>query len=104
MEPRFTYIWEYRVRPESIDRFLRLYGPSGDWVRLFREAIGYVRTELHQDINDSNRYVTVDYWTSETAYNDFRDEFASQFEEIDTMGDELTESETYLGGFSILSR
>ena len=48
-EPGYAYIWEYTVRPERVAEFEQAYGPDGEWVRLFRRAGGYVRTELHRD-------------------------------------------------------
>jgi hypothetical protein len=32
---RYTYIWEYQVRPDRVDEFERLYGPQGEWSGLF---------------------------------------------------------------------
>jgi len=96
----YCYIWEYVVAPESVAEFERLYGPSGPWVALFRRAEGYVRTELHRDRANLRRYVTVDYWRSSEDHSEFRSRFAKEFEELDGLGEDLTESEAFLGEFA----
>ena len=93
----FIYIWAYRVPPERVDEFGRLYGPEGAWVRLFRRAPGYMDTNLYRDRNDVERYVTIDRWESEEAFRDFRARFAEEFERLDRDGEHLTLEETPLG-------
>ncbi len=97
---RYTYIWAFRVRAGCEPAFERLYGPDGEWVRLFRKADGYLHTELHRDIADTRRYVTVDYWTSEAAFDAFRRACADAFRILDERGEALTEEETPLGSFT----
>ena len=63
----FIYVWAYRVARERADEFHRLYGPEGAWVRLFRQAPGYLDTHLYRDRNDGDRYVTIDRWDVEPA-------------------------------------
>ncbi|SHO53738.1 hypothetical protein [Desulfopila aestuarii] len=45
-------IWEYTVKEKYLDQFLRIYSPGGEWVKLFREYPGFIKTELKQDISD----------------------------------------------------
>jgi heme-degrading monooxygenase HmoA len=93
----FTYIWAYRVPPERVDEFRSLYGPDGPWVRLFRQAPGYLDTVLYRDRNDGARYLTIDRWESEEAFRDFRARFAEDFDRLDSDGEHLTLEETPLG-------
>ena len=95
----FIYMWAYRVSPQRADHFRRLYGPEGAWVRLFRQAPGYVDTHLYRDRNDGDRYVTIDQWESEEAFMGFRVRFAKEFERLDKDGEHLTLEETPLGEF-----
>jgi len=95
----FTYIWAYRVPAEKVGEFRRLYGPTGRWVRLFRKAPGYLDTVLHRDLNDPDRYVTIDRWESEEAFRDFRSRFSEEFENLDSEAESLTLEETSLGEF-----
>lgn len=97
----YVYIWEYRVRPETVDGFREAYGPDGAWVALFRRAAGYVGTELCQDLDDPHRYVTVDSWESRQAYQRFRQSFAREFEELDARCEGFTLQEVRFGHFVI---
>jgi len=96
---RYTYIWEYHVRPDRVDEFERLYGPQGEWIELFGRSTGYIRTELHRDRSQPNRFVTVDHRDSYDAWLDWRAGFASQFEELDRRGEQLTAEEWEVGQF-----
>jgi heme-degrading monooxygenase HmoA len=98
----YTYVWEFVVLPEQIEPFLRAYGPAGEWVRLFRRAPGYVRTELHRDGSDPCRFITIDYWESADHWQAFRSQFAQQFETLDAKGERLTQRETELGHFELV--
>lgn len=99
----FAYMWEFKVKSDSVDRFMKLYGSDGEWVQLFSKAEGYVRTKLHRDVDQPLRFVTVDYWESKNHFRRFRTDFAAKFDEIDKMGEELTESETQIGEFAFIS-
>ncbi len=95
----FVYIWAYRVSPQRADEFRRLYGPEGAWVQLFRQAPGYLGTELFRDRDDGDRYLSIDRWESEEAFRHFRSRFAEEFERLDSDGEQLTFEETPLGEF-----
>ncbi|MGD8866374.1 MAG: antibiotic biosynthesis monooxygenase [Gemmatimonadales bacterium] len=99
----YVYIWEYQVRPESVERFREVYGPDGDWVALFRRAASYLGTELLRDLDDPYRYVTVDRWESRQAYERFRRSFSAQFEHLDAVCEKLTLREVRLGHFIVAS-
>jgi hypothetical protein len=98
-EKVFVYIWEYFVKAERKNDFERIYGPVGDWVKLFIRDAGYLGTELHQDISNNQRYLTVDYWVSKKARDDFREKFSVEFEKLDKQCAALTEREIFLGDF-----
>jgi quinol monooxygenase YgiN len=100
----YVYIWDYTVVPERVEDFQRVYGPDGEWVRLFRQAPGYVRTELHRDVRQPNRFLTIDYWESRSAWETFRAQFATRFEELDARCAELTARETEIGRFEPVAR
>lgn len=96
------YLWEYLVAPENVNAFVESYAPEGAWVQLFRRAPGYVRTELHQDRTDARRFITMDYWESEAAWQAFRTQFAAEFEALDTRCEVLTLQEREIGRFDPL--
>lgn len=96
---RYTYVWEYRVRPDADEAFRREYGPHGGWVALFRRAPGYVSTQLYRDRADPQRYLTIDTWESRAAHDRFRLQFADAFHALDCACGRLTVSEVRLGEF-----
>jgi heme-degrading monooxygenase HmoA len=98
----YAYVWEFIVVPGHIASFERAYGPEGDWVRLFRRAPGYLRTELLKDTSRPGRYLTVDAWESRAHFETFRAQFASEFEALDAKCEGWTLSETEIGKFDAL--
>jgi heme-degrading monooxygenase HmoA len=98
-----TYIWEYLVLSDCVDEFEELYGPEGMWSDLFRQSTGYIKTELHRDRSQLNRFITVDYWESYGAWLDWRALFEDQFEELDRRGEQRTAQERELGRFHCAS-
>ena len=71
----YVIVWESRPHIEREAEFERVYGPEGDWAQFLIKGDGYVRTDLLHDAEIRGRYPTLDYWTSETAYNRFRSIF-----------------------------
>ena len=96
----FVYIWEYLVKGEFRSEFQKIYGPEGDWVRLFKKASGYVSTDLYQDISDTNRFITVDSWDTKKDRDNFREKFSKEFELLDEHCERFTEEEKFIGDFN----
>jgi len=95
----YCYIWEYRIRSGTEAEFRGQYGADGPWVRLFRQAPGYLETRLLQDLDRPGRFVTIDRWADRAAFADFRRRFAREFAELDERCATLTEHEAELGRF-----
>ena len=98
--PGYVYLWEFDVRPDKAALFERIYGRDGDWAALFRRAAGYVDTLLLKDRTVANRYLTVDRWQSEDAYERFRSEFGAEYRLLDARCEELTLAERSLGTYT----
>jgi|CZKS01.1.fsa_nt_gi heme-degrading monooxygenase HmoA len=96
----FVIIWEFRVWPGLQRSFEEAYGDGGDWVRLFRQDPAYIRTELIHDVRDGSRYLTLDYWASEAAYEAFRESRKDEYGRIDAKCGQMTEAEREVGRFS----
>lgn len=96
---RFIYKWEFTAAPGKADEFRKLYGADGAWVKLFRRAQGYVRSELLQDKADPQRFITVDHWESEEAWRAFREKFQHEYEDLDVLCEQVTVKERELGRF-----
>jgi heme-degrading monooxygenase HmoA len=96
---RYLVIWEFRVRAGMEARFEEAYGPQGDWARFFARDGGFVRTELNHDLKDSRRYVTLDFWVSREAYENFRRQYSSEYGALDQEFEQMTEKELEVGKF-----
>lgn len=94
--------WAFEVKRGCGREFEKVYGPRGEWARLFRKHPGYRGTELLRDSNHAGRYVTIDRWVSWEAYDRFRTKARSEFEALDARGEALTRSERLLGRFDEL--
>ncbi|MGH7631715.1 MAG: antibiotic biosynthesis monooxygenase family protein [Gemmatimonadales bacterium] len=89
----YRIVWTYEVKPDSAEAFERIYGRDGEWARLFRAADGYLGTDLFRSTAAPTRYVTVDDWTSQAAYEAFRARAAQAYAELDARCDALTLAE-----------
>jgi heme-degrading monooxygenase HmoA len=95
----YLLIWEFRVQRGSQSDFERIYGPEGEWARLFQSGTGHVQTELIRDAEQPGRYLTLDYWTSPEDYMRFRQLNAERYQQIDKNCERLTDEERQIGGF-----
>jgi heme-degrading monooxygenase HmoA len=97
----FLVIWEFVVRPGEEQRFEQIYGAEGDWAQLFRQGHGYCGTKLSRDLDVPRRYVTLDFWGSQTDYETFKVQHAAEYKAIDQKCEALTEEEREIGKFVI---
>jgi|SRR3989304_4754866 len=95
----YLTIWEYKIKPEMKNEFENLYGSEGAWVKLFEKFPDYIKTELHHDIKNPDRYVTIDYWKTRESYYRFKETSKREFLEIDKKGEDLTLEEKQIGEF-----
>jgi heme-degrading monooxygenase HmoA len=95
----FIYTWEFTAAPGKAAEFRHIYGAEGAWVKLFRRADGYLRSELLQDKADPQRFITVDHWESEEAWRAFRDKFRHEYEDLDVLCEQVTVKEREIGRF-----
>jgi hypothetical protein len=98
----FAYLWEYIVKDHHLEQFCSVYGPQGEWVQLFSRSNEYVKTELHRDLDNPNRLLTIDYWVSREGRNRFREQHASEFAALDKACDTLTVEERFIGDFEFI--
>ena len=95
----YIVVWRYLIRPGAGRDFERVYGPDGDWCRLFGEEGEYLGTELLRSIETPGEYMTIDRWDSESAYERFHARRRSEYAALDERCAGWTESETRLGAF-----
>jgi heme-degrading monooxygenase HmoA len=76
-------IFEYDVAPAQADGFAAAYGAEGDWARLFARGHGYLGTELFRCVPAGSRWITVDRWTDEAAWQAFLDAWGTEYAALD---------------------
>ncbi len=96
----YLLLWRYRVKPDRLAEFVSIYGSEGDWVALFKQAEGYLSTELLHDTTDPQHYLTIDRWSSAEAYKAFRKQWRTEYELLDKRCNGLTENEALIGAFT----
>ena len=95
----YLVVWEFTVAAENAAHFEAVYGPRGDWAKLFAGSEGYLQTQLLRDSGNSQRYVTLDFWASRQAHENFRRQHAPEYEVLDACCERLTAREAKLGDF-----
>ena len=100
----YAHVWEFIVQAAQQPDFERHYGPDGSWVRLFRQADGYIGTQLWQDRSNPLRYLTVDRWAGIEAYRAFKARFADQYAALDRECEGLSARETPFGEYAEVPR
>jgi heme-degrading monooxygenase HmoA len=95
----YVIVWEFVARLGREAEFERAYGPRGRWARFFQGADGYLGTELWRG---TGRWLTIDRWDGEDAYERFRAARRAEYEALDREMEGLTASETRLGAFTAL--
>ena len=95
----FVIAWQFDVHPGKIEEFEKQYGPQGVWRDLFARSEGYIGTRLLCDSARLHRYVTLDLWTSEVAFQELRERYKQEYDELDAALAHLTSAEIRLGSF-----
>ena len=96
----FVVIWQFEVAEEKIPAFEAAYGPEGSWAQLFRLSPQYQGTELLRDAYVPGCYLTIDRWSSEENFREFRKQHDQEYEALDRSCDDLTSRETRIGAFT----
>jgi hypothetical protein len=97
-------IWEYTVKEEYLDQFLRIYSPDGKWATLFREYPGFIKTDLKQDISDQFRFITIDSWVSFSSFSEMKERGKKEYEYLDKICESFTIEEKHIGTFENINK
>ena len=92
-------IWRYRTAEGCEREFERIYGPDGDWAKLFARAPGYLGTELLRAGDGS--YMTLDRWQDQASFDAFKGAYGDEYLTLDTACEALTLEEAALGIFEV---
>src|SRR5262245_6100653 len=96
-EKIYAYMWEFTVKAEHKMTFEEEYGPEGRWTQLFKNADGYIKTELFHNDLEAQKYITIDYWKSRSFKNDFLLKCSDEYKKLDSECSVFTLNERYLG-------
>jgi len=100
----YHIVWEFIAKEGREEKFLKAYGPAGAWVKFFRTGDGFVSTILLRDVGNKRRFLTIDEWTSKSAYATFRTHHTKEYNRIDEKCSAFTESEALIGSFVTAGR
>ena len=94
-------IWEFEVEPSQERSFRKTYGSAGPWAKLLAKGAGHLDTQLMVCRDQPGRYLTVDRWTSLSAYEAFHRKFATAYSKLDDECSGLTKRELRIGQFDL---
>src|SRR5258708_32305727 len=97
----FVALWEYEVKPGCEESFQSAYGPQVDWVRLFQSNPHFRETRLLRDLSRPRFYFTLDYWDSETSFEEFKAANRTVYAAIHPTTEHLTGSDRHVSSFSV---
>ena len=95
----YHIVWEYEVKADQLAAFEALYDSTGAWSQLFRTAEGYRGTELYRDTARPTHFVTLDHWTSPSAFEACLPAIREAYDRLDEQAAALTIGERRLGAF-----
>lgn len=92
-------VWEFIVKEAAVDRFVRAYGPDGEWSRLFQGYPGFQGTTLLGDVGNPRRFLTIDAWETRSHRDRMLSLARDEYSRLDDLFADLTESEVEIGIF-----
>jgi hypothetical protein len=99
----FLALWEFEVKPGCEERFEKVHGANGDWAMLFRTDSRYRETRLLHDPLRPAVYLTLDFWMSRQACEEFLQKRLAEYKALDATGKRLTIRERRIGWYETLS-
>jgi heme-degrading monooxygenase HmoA len=95
----FLALWEFEVKSGCEELFLSVYGAEGEWARLFRTDENFIETRLVRDAVQVNKFVTLDFWETRSAYESFKELNRAAYLRLDRDCQPFTTFERCLGYF-----
>lgn len=89
------HIWKFYVKEGCEDKFVRMN--TVDWPDLFGRSPEYRGTRILRSDDRTNVYLTIDSWTSRSAFDAFVGEYRSNFDSLCSLHRELYETEEHIG-------
>jgi hypothetical protein len=95
----FVILWQFEVNRACVDDFECMYGPAGDWARLFAYADDYLGTDLMKDCVREGRYLTIDRWKSSEAFGAFIARWSELYDSLQRQAEGLVAAKREIGRF-----
>ena len=92
-------IREFIVKPETRGQFELTYGPGGAWCKLFAGYPGYRGTTLLRETENTERYLTIDFWDTIAQREQLLAERKTEYSSLETAFTDWTNSQTEVGIF-----
>lgn len=97
-------VTEYVVKADARGWFELAYGPGGAWSEMTDGCEGFRGTTVLRDEEDPRRYLTVDLWTSEDAWEVAVAEHEEAYAALQADFDEWLDSMVRVGIFRVLAQ
>jgi len=95
-------MWQFDVKDGREKEFEKLYGVDGDWTALNRQTRSYLGTSFLRDLNQSSRYLVIEYWSEMIVYEQHRASRLAIIESIEKRRAELIDTAEPLGIYTAL--
>ena len=92
-------VWRFQPAPGREGEFAAAYSGDGVWARLFRQAEGFIGTNLLAPVASGGPWLTLDRWQSQGAFHRFQEEFGDAYRRLDAELAPLTGGELFIGAF-----
>jgi heme-degrading monooxygenase HmoA len=92
-------VWQFHPSPGLEGEFAAAYSSDGVWARLFRQAEGFVGTNLLAPAEPGGPWLTLDRWESRKTFERFQEDHGEAYRSLDVELMPLTASELFIGAF-----
>ena len=96
-------IQEFIVKEDARGQFELAFGPGGVWSKLVAECPGFRGTSLLRDTKNPRRYLTIEFWDTETQREQMLTERRTEYAKLEEIFSEWTEAKMELGTYRLLA-
>jgi heme-degrading monooxygenase HmoA len=99
----FVALWEFEVKSGYENRFEKVYGAEGEWADLFKTNASFSETRLLRDATRPLVYVTMDFWASRDAYEEFLRAHSEEYKALDAACQRLRQAGRRIGAYEVVA-
>lgn len=100
LNPIYSVIWKYKIKPENKEKFEFEYGGNGTWSKLFTKSESYRGSFLHKSEDEVDTYLLIDTWINKQTYEDFKKKNQATYNQISTGFEYFYRTEEKIGSFN----